>query len=109
VIFGEADGAPDASGPDTAAPSAPADLRVSYEDGKHRNKLRWKSSTDDVGVVAYDVIRDGIALARVEASDKPRYHDESIASGSTYIYAVVALDAAGNRSPESSAVAITIP
>ena len=82
---------------------------MSYDARKHRNKLRWRASTDDVGVIAYDVIRDRIAWARVEASAKPKYHDESIASGSTYTYAVVALDAAGNRSPESNAVAIIIP
>jgi hypothetical protein len=106
VIFGEPGGGPGDPDPDTAAP---ADLTVSYADRKHRNELRWQASTDDVGVVAYDVIRDGIALARVDASGKPKYRDESIASGSTYTYAVVALDAAGNRSPESNAVAITIP
>jgi fibronectin type 3 domain-containing protein len=111
VIFGEADAPPDDPdpGPDTEAPSAPADLRVSYDRKKSRNKLQWTASTDNVGVVAYDVIRDGSVLARVEARDRPRFHDQPVTSGSTYRYAVVALDAAGNRSPESSTVAITVP
>jgi chitin-binding protein len=82
---------------------------VSYDRKKRRNKLQWTASTDNVGVVAYDVIRDGSVLARVEARDRPRFHDQPVTSGSTYRYAVVALDAAGNRSPESNTVVISVP
>jgi len=65
--------------------------------------LSWTASTDSVGVIAYDIYRGGGLLASVRAVTV--YADSTISLGVTYTYAVRARDAAGNASPQSSAVA----
>ena len=66
--------------------------------------LSWSPSTDDVGVTAYRVYRDGVALASVGVTN---YTDTAVASRAKYRYAVSALDAVGNESPLSSTVKVT--
>src|SRR5581483_606726 len=84
----------DAAGNRSAAAAASAPTRVD---------LSWAASTDDVGVTAYRIYRNGVAIATVGAT---AYTDTAVARRTTYRYAVSALDAAGNESPPSSAVAV---
>ena len=65
--------------------------------------LAWNTSTDDVGVAAYIMLRDGQRLARVTAP-KTTYDDTSVNANTTYTYRVRARDAAGNRSKVSRKV-----
>jgi hypothetical protein len=67
--------------------------------------LGWQASSDDVGVVAYDVYRHGTLIATVTGTT---YTDTSVQGGNTYTYEVKARDAAGNTSPPST-VTVTTP
>jgi chitodextrinase len=68
--------------------------------------LSWQASTDDVGVVAYRVIRDG---THVGSTSQTSFSDSTVASGQTYRYVVRAEDAAGLLSDPSEAVSVTTP
>ena len=56
--------------------------------------LSWTASTDNVGVLRYDVLRDGSIVGTVAGTT---YTDTTVAPGTTYTYAVRAYDAAGNN------------
>jgi hypothetical protein len=91
-----------AAAADTTPPSTPTNLRVTSA-SPTAIAIAWNASTDDVGVTAYIVIRDGTRLARVKAP-KTTYTDTSVAADETHTYRVRARDAAGNRSKLSKAV-----
>src|SRR5262245_54827732 len=83
-----------ASAADTTPPSTPKNLRVTSSSSSEID-LAWDASTDDVGVTAYIVVRDGARLARVTAP-ATTYDDVSVNADTTYTYRVRARDAAGN-------------
>jgi hypothetical protein len=87
---------------DPAAPKAPTQLVATPGDGSV--SLQWAASTDNVGVVGYDVYRSGKLVASPTATS---YTDTGLTDGTAYGYAVDAYDAAGNRSALSAAVAAT--
>jgi len=87
---------------DTQAPSAPAGLAASVS-RRTNVSLAWQAATDNVGVVGYEVWRNGARVATTAA----RSYAEALAGG-TYSYYVVAYDAAGNRSAPSNSVSLTI-
>ena len=93
---------PPASAADTTPPTTPKNLRVTSASPSEVD-LAWNTSTDDVGVAAYIVLRDGQRLARVTAP-KTTYDDTSVNANTTYTYRVRARDAAGNRSKVSRKV-----
>jgi len=70
--------------------------------------VTWSASTDNVGVNAYDVTRNGAALATVSGATTS-FTDNTAAPNTTYTYAVRARDAAGNPSPYGSAAPATTP
>ena len=88
--------------PDTAAPSAPANLRVASTT-KQKVTLAWDASTDNQGVAGYRVYRNGVLATtttnRTWADGRQR------SRGATYY--VVAFDAAGNASLPSNS--LTMP
>jgi fibronectin type 3 domain-containing protein len=90
--------------PDVVAPAAPASLTAQPLTGPARVELTWPAATDDVGVTGYELSRDGIVVATVTGTS---YTDMSVAGMTTYTYAVVALDAAANRSAATTATATT--
>ena len=55
----------------------------------------WDPSTDDVGVVGYEVLRDGAPIAKVATT---RMRDFGLPATREFCYTVRALDGAGNRS-----------
>jgi chitodextrinase len=83
---------------DTQAPGKPGSPRASVT-GTTQIALKWSASTDNVGVVAYDLYRDG---AMIDETSVPNYLDSGLAPGSSHSYYVVARDTAGNRSVASS-------
>ena len=97
--------------PDTQAPTAPGSLTANVS--SNAADLAWQSSTDNVGVVGYDVHRGTVsgftpsAANRVIRTTLTTYRDAGLAAG-TYYYKVVAADAAGNPSPASNQAIATV-
>jgi len=69
--------------------------------------LGWDPSTDNDGVVGYDVFRDGTLLKQL--STVTTYTDSTVLASSTYQYAVRARDTSGNVSPLSTPLPVTTP
>jgi chitodextrinase len=90
---------------DTIAPSAPASLNASAN-GSTRVDLNWSASTDNVGVVGYQISRSG---TQVGTSTSLSYSDTTAQASTSYTYTVRAYDAAGNVSPDSPSVPVTTP
>jgi chitodextrinase len=91
---------------DTTPPSTPTNFTATGG-GSSRADLAWNASTDNVGVVAYDIYRDGALLTSVGAVTS--YSDLSVLQGVTYQYQVQARDAAGNLSGFTPTAPVTIP
>src|SRR5439155_17579723 len=84
-------------------PSTPAGL-IATAAGATTINLTWTASTDNVGVSAYIVKRDGVQVATPSATN---YADTGLSVATTYSYTVAARDAAGNISPDSASVSAT--
>jgi len=80
--------------PDTTPPEVPSGLAVA-DRGEHAIALRWEPARDDVGVVAYEVLRDGRVVAGGAA---PEASERELRAAGEHCYRVRALDAAANRS-----------
>lgn len=78
---------------DTTAPSQPGVI-TPVNNGTSVG-LSWGASTDAVGVTHYDVTRNGAPLEQVTGTT---FTDPKTVPGTTYSYAVYAVDRAGNRS-----------
>ena len=87
---------------DTTAPKAPTGLSATA--GVDSVDLTWNAATDDVGVVSYKVYRDG---QEIGTSTTTVFTDTGLTPLTTYSYKVVAVDAAGNISPKSTAASAT--
>jgi chitodextrinase len=100
-----ADNAPLSNSGDTTAPTAPGNLQATAA-SPARVDLTWSASTDDTGVVAYDVRRNGNV---VSSGSNLTFSDTGLAASTTYTYTVSARDAAGNVSPPSNQATATTP
>ena len=89
--------------PDTTPPSAPTNLAASVSSST-RVDLTWTASSDDVGVVAYDVYRNGALRTTTTGTT---FSDTTVVAGTTYSYVVRARDAAANVSPPSNTATVT--
>jgi len=79
--------------PDTEPPTTPGALQAfGYS---HQVDLFWTASTDDVGVAGYEVLQGNRVVGDTTAT---YFADSSVSKGQTYIYEVIAFDAAGNDS-----------
>jgi chitodextrinase len=85
---------------DSSAPSTPTGLKGVVQKGR-KVVLTWSASSDNVGVVAYDVMRSGVAIA---SSTTTTYADRP--GRGTFSYQVRARDASGNASGWSAPVAV---
>jgi chitodextrinase len=92
--------------PDLTPPSRPAGLAATAIDDRHV-EVRWEPSTDNVGVVEYQLFRGGELLHRTGTNSSLR--DGNLRPGVEYCYAVLAADAAGNRSGVSQSVCARTP
>lgn len=88
---------------DTQAPTTVTGLTVS---GKTSNSvsLSWNASTDNVGVSSYDVYMNGSLKTNVSSTSTTV---SGLTASTTYNFYVVAKDAAGNTSSNSSTVSAT--
>jgi phosphatidylinositol-3-phosphatase len=88
---------------DTSAPSAPANLSLTATTTSAIS-LSWSASTDNVGVAGYDVYLNG---TKVGSTMQTSYSFTGLACGTGYTLGVVAFDAAGNRSSQSTLIGAT--
>lgn len=94
---------------DTSAPTAPSALTVTGVTISSVS-LGWGTASDDVGVAAYDIYRNGGSTASATVGPATlAWIDTSVTPGSTYSYTVSARDAVGNTSPPSGSVSATVP
>jgi uncharacterized delta-60 repeat protein len=91
---------------DTTAPTAPTGLVAVFNTSTSAIDLSWTAATDNVAVTGYEVFRDGAATA-IGTTTATTFSDSGLAPDSTHSYAVVAVDAAGNRSPLSNTASAT--
>ena len=88
--------------PDTEAPTAPS-LSASGTTNVSTT-LTFTGATDNIGVTAYEIYKDGALIATVNNSP---YTVNGLSASTTYIFTVKAKDDAGNVSPLSNAVSVT--
>lgn len=94
---------------DSTAPSAPSALTATLSSKSSKKgkrtittttvALKWTGSADNVGVVSYNVYRNG---TRLSSTSSLSYNDTSTSSGVSYTYKITAVDAAGNESAASN-------
>src|SRR5207247_2464835 len=89
---------------DTTPPTTPAGLTAAVAGSTGAN-LSWSASTDNVGVTGYILRRNGVQVATPATTS---FADTGLSAATTYSYTVAARDAAGNISPNSTSVSITI-
>src|SRR3989441_1144164 len=88
---------------DTTAPSMSTGLTGAAAGSTGAN-LSWSASTDNVGVTAYILLRNGVQVATPVSTS---FADTGLSAATTYSYTVAARDAAGNISPNSASVSVT--
>ena len=94
-----------ATTPDLTPPTRPATFDASARSDV-AVELAWARSTDEVGVTGYEVKRGDKVVAA--AHPGIQFTDSGLRPGTPYCYTVLALDAAGNRSPAAAACATTL-
>jgi chitodextrinase len=98
------------TGGDTSPPSVPQNLTVSGTTSSSVS-LSWSASTDNVGVVGYDVLRapgtSGGTFTVVGTASGTSFTNSGLTANTTFRYQVRARDAAGNTSAVSSTVTAT--
>ena len=91
---------------DTQKPTTPPNLKATAD--HERVILDWDDSSDNVGVVSYEILRNSVRIATVGAS-QTTYTDTNVDPDNGYGYDVIAIDAAGNRSDEAFVNIMTPP
>jgi chitodextrinase len=90
------------AGQDATPPTAPVNLTGRLTQSR-RVRLSWGASSDNVGVVGYRVLRNGVVVGQPTGTT---YRDNP--GRGTFTYTVVAVDAAGNVSPPSNSFTIGV-
>ena len=89
--------------PDSIPPSTPNGLSAVAIDSSQIS-LGWATSTDNVTVVGYQILRNGVSIA---TSTITEITDSNLTPATSHVYTVAAYDAAGNVSLPSIAVTAT--
>jgi uncharacterized delta-60 repeat protein len=97
-----------AAGGDITPPSTPAALTATANLATRTIELSWTASIDDVGVTGYRVFRDN-GTTPISTVSGTTFNDPGQLG--THVYAVAAVDAAGNQSAlsNSATATVTIP
>ena len=96
---------------DSTPPTTPGGFTATAV-ASNRVELSWKPSSDNVGVVAYRIMRNGVVIATVRTTfpmSQYKYNDSTVAASSTYQYAIFAYDPAGNHSTTAGPITVTTP
>ncbi len=91
-------------GGDSEAPSAVADLSSSNTTTTG-TALSWSASTDNVGVVNYEIFQDGVSIANTGTTTT--FNVTGLSAGTSYDFTVLAEDAAGNVSAAGNTETVT--
>ena len=96
------------AGGDITPPSAPTALTATANLATGTIALSWTASTDDVAVTGYRVFRDNSSTP-ISTVSGTTFNDSGLLG--THVYAVAAIDAAGNQSAlsNSATATVTIP
>jgi outer membrane protein assembly factor BamB len=89
-----------------AAPTAPSGLVATATGSPARVTLTWSPSASPIGVSAFTIDRDGVAVAQTNGLT---YTDTAVVPGAAYSYTVRADDAAGNTGAQSEPASVTVP
>jgi len=90
------------AGEDVSPPTVPAGLSIESF-ASDSISLSWGASTDNTGVTAYNIYRDGLNVGQATSLN---YTDYNVSGCSMYTYTVTAIDAAGNESAGSQLLVI---
>ena len=90
------------SAPDTEAPTIPTNLQGTAI-SPSRIDLTWEASTDNIGVTAYELRRDGSLIASPSGTS---FSDTGLIANTSYSYTIAARDSAGNVSAEFGAIMV---
>ncbi|MBD3289246.1 DUF1565 domain-containing protein [candidate division KSB1 bacterium] len=88
---------------DVQSPTVPQDLTYQAVSSSQVD-LNWTPSTDNVMVAGYKIFRDGNQVAMTQNTS---YSDTGLQEETSYTYHILAYDAAGNESAQSSPVVAT--
>ena len=88
--------------PDIDAPSKPG--KPSPVITADKIILKWEASTDNVGVIHYEIWRNNVKVAQPTI---PEWQDMQIQPSTHYSYYIVAVDKAGNHSEASETIQVT--
>lgn len=88
---------------DTQSPSVPAGLSANNVT-ETTLTLSWNASTDNIGVASYDVYQDGVLITNVSGTSTSI---TGLSADTSYDFTVIAKDAAGNESAQSSILTVT--
>jgi arylsulfatase A-like enzyme len=91
---------PTGGGGDTQPPTSP--VLQAQDLGASGVKLTWTEATDNVGVVGYEVLRNGSIIATPGLV--LTYTDATVPQSGNFTYAVRAFDLAGNRTSSNEVV-----
>ena len=83
---------------DTTAPSTPTGLSAPSVTTTQIT-LSWQASTDNVGVAGYRVYRNGVLAGTTSSTS---FTNSGLSSNTSYVFTVIAFDAAGNNSSQSA-------
>ncbi|HWT70128.1 MAG TPA: fibronectin type III domain-containing protein, partial [Pseudomonas sp.] len=92
---------------DITPPSKPAGL-FAFKLSSRAIILMWRRSEDNVGVVKYEVLKNGVLIDETK-DDLPVYSIAGLIPETPYKFAVQALDSSGNRSEASDPITVTTP
>ena len=92
---------------DNQPPTAPA-LISALAKNSGEVDLGWSASTDNVAVTGYQIVRNNSEIAAIAGSILS-FSDVTVAPNTSYIYAIRAVDAAGNLSAASNSMPVTTP
>jgi len=77
---------------DTEPPTVPTDVTATASGTSVT--VSWSASTDNLGVSAYDVFREGVKIGTVSGSPpRTSFVDSGLSPNTDYSYAVLARDA----------------
>lgn len=94
--------------PDTTPPTVPTGATATAN-SPTQITVGWTASTDAVGVASYRVRRGGVDVTGATAVVGTSFVDTTASPATAYSYTISAIDAAGNRSAESTAALATTP
>ncbi|URN95126.1 MAG: discoidin domain-containing protein [Candidatus Pristimantibacillus lignocellulolyticus] len=88
---------------DTQAPTTPENVIATAISGSQID-LTWDASTDNSGVDAYDIYRNG---KKIGSTSLTQYSDSGLSAEKQYTYTIIARDSFGNQSTSSNPVSAT--